>query len=232
MRHSVFKKILGIAGMALASMTAAQADSIEWGGKAFGDPVNSQGSLLDTSYHFELGTFGAFIPDESNIPLWRSNWKLLDSTGYNPVTKLFTDTATLTFNSGTSQWSPSVADVPAPSATFAEGEQVYIWIYNNTAMDATTEWGVFTRTASLDPKNANWVLPSGPGNQTVFPQFMFTPDINSSPFGGTPSTTGGGYYVPPSGSFSYQTHSFVPEPGSTLMLGLTGMLSVLRRRRK
>jgi hypothetical protein len=221
-------------GLFLTTM-GARANSIEWGSEVFGVGLTSTGVPLDNTFHFELGTFNglssSFIPDETNIPLWRSNWKLLDSTNYNTTTRIFTDTAVLVYNNGTSNWSPSVADVPAPSATFEVGEQVYIWIYNNTAMDSTTEWGVFTRTASLDPKLPNWVMPGGPGNQEIQPQQMFTLDTNATPFGGTPTTTGGGSYNPPTSTFSFQTHSFVPEPTSALLLVVAGMGCFARRRK-
>ncbi len=231
MRYSAFVFF----GFFLFAGAISRANSIEWGSEPYSTALSSTGTPLDNTFHFELGTFNglssSFIPDESNIPLWRDNWKLLDSTNYNTVTRLFTDTATLVYNAGTSNWSPSVGDVPPPSATFEQGEQVYIWIYNNTAMDATTEWGVYTRMGSVDPQNPDWVLPSGPGSQQVLPQFMFTPDVNATPFGGTPTSTGGGRFEPPSSSFSFQTHSFVPEPGSAMLL-VVASLSCLARRRK
>ena len=213
----------------------AKANTIEWGSEVFANGLSSTGGSV-AGFNFELGTFGTFIPDETNMPLWRDSWKLLDSTTYNTTTKLFTDTATLVYNSSNSTWSPSAVDVPPPAPPqlpnqFAEGEQVYIWVYNNTNMDATTEWGVYTRTGSVDPLNPNWVLPAGPGSQTALPLFMFTADANATPFGGTPNVTGPGEFTPPVGVFSFQTHSFVPEPGSVFMLALAGSMCLVRRRK-
>jgi hypothetical protein len=230
MRHFHFKTIFAIVCLHGMALSDAEANSIEWGSEAFGTGITSTGGSID-GFNFELGTFGSFIPDETNIPLWRSSWKLLDSTTYNPSTKVFTDTATLVYDVNTSTWSPSATDVPPPSNQFAEGEQVYIWVYNNTNMDATTEWGVYTRKNSVDPLNPDWVLPAGPGDQTALPQYMFTPDVNNTPFGGTPTSTGPGDYVPPSDQFSYQTHSFVPEPGSAILLAVAGSMCLVRRRK-
>jgi hypothetical protein len=230
MRYSTFKALITIASLHGLALSQAEANSIEWGSEAFGTGLTSTGGSV-TGFTFELGTFGSFIPDESNLPLWRDSWKLLDSTSYNPTTKVFTDTATLVYDLGSSTWSPSSADVTPPSNQFAEGEQVYIWVYNNTNMDATTEWGVYTRKNSTDPLNPDWVLPTGPGSQTALPQFMFTPDVNNTPFGGTPTSTGLGEFTPPSSSFSFQTHSFIPEPSSIFLLGIACSMGLVRRRK-
>jgi hypothetical protein len=206
MWHTKIKHALCLLGIAQMGLTAAHAKSIAWGNEAYGTGILDPGIALNAMFHFELGTFGAFIPDEANIPLWKANWKLLDSTTYNPTTRLFTDTATPVYNAVTSTWSPSATDAPQPGAQFSEGEQVYIFVYNYTTLDANSQWGAFTRINSLDPANPDWVLPGGPGNQTSFPQFMLQADVN-------------------------QTLSNVPEPGSVMLLGLIGALNFTRRRR-
>ncbi len=213
---------------------ATAASSIEWGDAAFGTDLTSTNSLLDNTFHYELGTFGAFIPDEANLPLWRDSWKLLDTTSYNTATKNFTDTAVINYNSVSSTWTADPAnftpDPPSPSE-FAEGEQVYIWIYNNLDRDATTEWGVFTRLGSTDSKLPDWQLPFGAGTQQTFPLSFYMPDVNNSPWGCTPDVTGPGSSTSPSGSYSYQTHGFIPEPGSALLLTLGGLVGFTRRRK-
>jgi hypothetical protein len=227
---SSFKNFLQILGLTLLCTSGARAYSIGWGDAIYGTDLTSSGAPIDDTFHFELGTFGAFIPDEANLPLWRSSWKILDTTSYSNSTRYFTDTAVLNWNSSNSTYSPAPANVPPPSATFAEGEQVYIWVYNNTNMDASTEWGVFTRTGSIDPKLPNWVLPSGSSDQTSFSLQMLIPDANANPFGRNPESIGLGTSTAPSGSFSYQTHSFVPEPGTAALLVLVGGLGLRRRR--
>jgi hypothetical protein len=110
------------------------------------------------------------------------------------------------YDVGADTWSPSATDVSPPGEQFAQGEQVYIFVYNNTNLDASTQWGIFTRINSLDPTNPDWVLPSGPGNQTSFPQFMLVADVN-------------------------QVLSNVPEPSSVLLLSALGVMGLTRRRR-
>lgn len=231
------RKILVIFALLGSVQTVSHANSIEWGDQVFHNDRTSSGALINSTFKFELGTFGN--TDLASTPLsdWRLNWKLLDTTGYNDTTKHFSDTATINFNMGDTSWSPDAGNFPPPAPTpvphLDEGEQVYIWIYNNLNRDATTEWGIFTRIGGTAEHPA-WVLPKGPSSHSVLPQTMFISEVDYAPFGGVPGSQNGGTYTP-QGNFAFQTHSFgssIPEPASEYLLGGLGMLVLVNRRRR
>lgn len=209
----------------------AHGSSIEWGSENGRPAITSNGSPMNTDFHFELGTFGGFNPTSASPGQWRGHWKLLDSTSYNPITGIFIDSATFSYDMGSSTWTPSLADVPSGAAQFAAGEQIYLWIYNKLTIDVTTEWAVFSRNGSTDPQNPDWLMPIGPDNQTVFPQFIFTPDISQALYGSTPTVSGAGMFTPPTKVFGFQTHAVVPETGTCLLVGLTGAFLLGYRKR-
>ena len=208
----------------------AEAHSIAWSDALGENDLTSYGALINSSYHFELGTFGSFTPDNSNLATWRTNWKLLDTGVYNDAIKYFSGEATQNWNATDSVWNPDASDAPASTSTqFAEGEQVYIWIYNNLDQVAGTEWGVFTRTGT-----GAWKLPDfAGGGQPDLTQTMVMSQANTTPFGGLPTGQGPGYFTPPTTGFAYQTHNFapVPEAGSFILAGFALVGGLLRRRR-
>lgn len=203
------------------------ARTIEWGDAVLGTDLDGAGNPISSSYFFELGTFGSFDPSANPVNDWRANWKLLDTATYDDTTKHFASTATLTYNAGSSTFTSDSA--PPPSAVFAEGERVYIWIYNSLDPVPGTQWGVYTNLGSTD-----WVIPTGPGSQQSFPQKAFMSDVTSTPFGATPSSTPNGERTPPSGQFQFQTAGFapIPEPAGASLLAAFGLLGVVRRRRR
>lgn len=203
--------------------------TIEWG-NAVGDVVvNSQGIALDDSYIFELGTFGSFVPTESNLSLWAANWKVFDRAtapaldGWNSTLGFFGSAATLEVDL-TSSESP-----PLPPYTFLQGEQAYIWVYNGYTIDALTEWALITND-SLDGNSADdWLFPA-PGGKTDVPLEWRLSNASRVGFGGLNDEEGpGGYTVDP-GLFALQTHT-VPEPSGLLLALLAVLIGAARRRR-
>jgi hypothetical protein len=145
---------------------------------------------------------------------------------------MFFGTSSLSYNIGSSTWMTSSTNVPFSAAQFVAGEQIYIWIYNKVSLDSMTEWGLFTRSGSTDAQNPDWLIPTGPEMQQSFPILTFLSDENQATYGGTPLASGPGIFTPPTSTFHYQTHRFVPEPASNLALALMGFYCLSRRQRR
>lgn len=211
--------------------TQATARSIDWGG-AVGDSLfDSGGNILDSTYIFEMGSFGSsFIPSELNMDLWLSNWKVFDraieGNGWNSTDQFIASSANLLLN-GTSSESP-----PLPSNFFAQGEQGYIWAYKaNQTYAAGLEWALITNN-SLDGNSANdWLFPAH-SDQTGLPLQWRLSTASTPIFGGLNDLSGAGDYSSTPALFDLQTATtVVPEPGSALLVAVCGFLIQLRRRR-
>ncbi len=212
----------------LGGILPLQARTIEWGNAVGDTVVTSTGIALDDSFIFELGSFGSFMPSESNLELWAANWKVFDRAvapaleGWNSAAGFFSSAATMNAG-GVSSESP-----PLPSFTFTPGEQAYIWVYNGLTIDALTEWALVTNNA-LDGNAADdWLFPA-PGGKEDLPLEWRISGATRVPFGGLNDVEGPGDYSVTPPSFDLQTHA-VPEPASALLLGIAGLLSLRRRR--
>ncbi|MCB1095530.1 MAG: hypothetical protein KDN22_08105 [Verrucomicrobiae bacterium] len=204
----------------------ASADSISWGTKLAGETFyQSDGSVFDNTFQFQLGVFeeispgSPFIPTEGNISLWNSHWRVFnEATETNGAYNVGANAVLLTEpldSSGTSALGGSFV--------FFD-EQPYVWAFNNKVGDATSEWALYT--------DASWVFPSSSADTNPVTHSFFLADSGTvAVFGGindTSSDTGNRSSFPE--NFSIQTHS-VPEPSVVLFLVVaTGALSVARRR--
>lgn len=210
-------------------VTPVHSRTIDWGSSVFSTLVDSGGSALDNSYIFELGSFGSFTPTGDNLDLWVANWKVFDraeapaANGWNSTFSYFSSSATL-LSGGISDQSP-----PLPAYSFAPNEQAYIFIYNTLTFDYVSEWALITNNG-LDGSSANdWLFPI-PGDKTDMPVEWRVSGASTVIYGGVHSDQGPGNYTVDPASFDIQTH-VVPEPAGALLVGLTGMLSLFRRRR-
>lgn len=217
-----------LAFVLLVMSTPVQSRTIEWG-SAVGDTIlRSNGLALDDSFTFELGTFGLFIPDQSNLHLWQANWKVFDRAvapalnGWDSALGFFDGVATLETD-GTSSNAP-----PLPSFTFAEGEQAYIWVYNGFNIDSLTEWALVTNNALDGNALDDWTMPAH-ADQTGLPLEWRLSNATRVPFGGLNDLEGPGDYSVTPPAFDLQTHA-VPEPASALLVGIAGLFSLFRRR--
>lgn len=132
----------------LLSVTAARAvNTVAWQKSLFDNvPMfTSDGLSLDSSFTFQLGTFGALIPAQGNIDQWESNWKLLNVGNWSSGTQSFGNS--FTFNSD-----GTVSGLTG-SATFTEGEQAYLWVRSGN------EWALVTDISGPDSTD-RWMLPS------------------------------------------------------------------------
>jgi hypothetical protein len=106
-----------------------------------------------------------------------------------------------------------------------QGTKVYLMVYNNTAMDSTTE--LFLGTAGT------WNTGAASDTQLDKPLNYRLSGITQPIFGGANSAPGGGIASAPSGSYQLQPATFepIPEPTTIGLLGLLGLAAMRRGRR-
>ncbi|MCE9518318.1 MAG: PEP-CTERM sorting domain-containing protein [Verrucomicrobia bacterium] len=229
-----FQRLIALASWlvgTLIMMPTARARTINWGSNVGSALYDSNGILLGNSFVFEIGSFGSFIPDATNLNLWGANWKIFDRAqapainGWNSTFGFVTSSANLGV-SGTSSESP-----PLPAFTFAQGEAGYLWAFNTKTLASGTEWALITNNSSDSNPANNWVIPA-PSDQTSLPLDWRLSNANAVIFGGLNNVEGAGAFAVTPGSFNLQTHSAVPEPGSAWLVIITGLSFFIGRRRR
>lgn len=222
-----------------AGTSGASAASIAWSSDVGSLLYQADGSTLDASFTFELGTFTAgFIPTEYNLADWAANWKLFDQAHapnpnpdtngeWNPVDQFFVGGADV---NGSGQ---STSPEASPSTIFNEGEQLYIWAFNSKTLDPqNTEWALITRTQPdpfTTPAYNDWLIPA---QSVVDTQTLHLNEADLVVFGGLHNVDGPGTFDVGNkpASFQLQTH-VVPEPSSALLIAAIGLMARLRRSR-
>lgn len=203
--------------------------TIEWG--ASGSPlIDSDGDAIDDNFVFELGAFALdFDPNESNVGQWLTHWRVFDRLIYDTIFGFSTSSSTI-LSDGTSD-SPFASSDPAFNFS---GLDAYVWVRNGFLVDNKpvpgSEW--FLARAEI------WSFPAESENccETAFIEWS-TSDLTSTDvpkWGRQGNVTGGEgvFNFTPNESFNgIQTHTFIPEPSSSLLLMLGGAGLVLIRRR-
>ncbi|MEY3897400.1 MAG: hypothetical protein RLZZ214_2921 [Verrucomicrobiota bacterium] len=199
--------------------TSIQAQTLNWGNEVFGDLSDSNGGELDNTFVFELGSFfSGFVPTESNVDLWVSNWQVFDRASYNPDIEYFTSTVYVR-NDVTS------SNPTASTLSFA-GLDAYIWVRNDDNPVEGTEW--------LLTRADNWTFPVVGGdccNTDVVEWAVSDLDPTNVPVWGRQNDLPGSGEFTSTGTTGLQTFTFVPEPSSALLAAVAGGFAVFRRRR-
>ncbi|MBB5033350.1 hypothetical protein [Prosthecobacter vanneervenii] len=220
-------KLLCLA-LALAWIPGAQASTFFWS-SAFNDNLfDSAGNALDSTYSFEIGTFGSFVPTYQNVDQWAANWHVIDRAydpdlnGWNSAQQFFT--ATVDLLSDNSSNSPD-AD---PAYQFNKDDIAYLWAYNSKDIVPTSEWALVSYAA--DPSNTGdpWIIPA-PSDSN--PYNWNLSDAHVTVVGGANNVQGPGTYSANPGTFSLQT-TVVPEPGSAVLLLAAAATHLIRRARR
>ena len=228
-----FSARLTSAAIALIAFTGSlRAQTIHWGDALLDTLIKSDGSDITSSgnYQFQIGVFEeGFTPGAENTAAWIANWQTLDAAVFNEALGYFTSSFNVTvdpFSGQEGQPLLGMSDSPEaePGARVAAGQQLWLMVYNNTNLDATTE--LFLGTAGT------WSLPAVGANQMTMPVNFRLDEITLAPvFGGANELRGGGTFTDvPGGNYALQTATFIPEPGSGAML-LLSVAGLLRRRR-
>ena len=228
--------LIAVLGLAcLGWGTSSQATTIDWG-TYFSSTTylfDSTGAPLTSEFVFELGSFGTFVPTAANMSDWQANWKpfdrAVDTDGWIPSAGTVGSSATLESDLTTDNATLS------QSNTFAAGEQAYIWVYKGTAgnpnYSAGLEWALVTNNSSDANLSDDWLFPAPSGHGVLTLDWRIE-DATASPFGGLNDTQYDGSYSSTPPAFILQTHTTatIPEPGTGLLLGLTA-LGLIRRKR-
>ncbi len=216
--------------LALVWTQGAQASSVFWGSGVVPDALyDSAGNELDSTYSFELGTFGSFTPTYQNVDQWQANWRVMDrafdpdSNGWNSVDRFIS--ANFGFNTdGTSNSSDA-----NPADVFVQGEVVYLWAYNSKNIVPGSEWALVTNSLQTGDPADDWIVPDP--LDTIGSYDWYLPDPTVATIGGANGVQGPGEYSANPGVFSLQT-AVVPEPGSAFLLFAAAAAHLTRRFRR
>ncbi len=208
----------------LAVVPTAQAVTVHWGNALNSTLVKSDTTPISAgdSLRYEVGVFAAgFTPTAANPSEWAANWKRLDSASYNATASYFSSSFDLVPSSSgattATSTSPETVSYQVPSGT-----KVYLMVYNNTAMDETTELFLGT--------NPTWITAPPSDTQLDKPLNLRLSGITQPIFGGANSVPSGGIKTPPVSAYALQTATFIPEPSASLLAGIFLCFGLLRRR--
>jgi hypothetical protein len=248
---SAAAKLASLAALLLAFLPgSSSATTINWG--TYISPssylFDSTGANLNDDYVFELGTFGSFTPTQANMSTWLANWKVFDralapsGSGWNSAAGVVARSATATeiITAPTDLLYDSVSsNASLPPFVFNQGEQAYIWVYNDTfgnlsptpSYNAALNWALVTNGLGDGSPSDDWLFPAPSGHVSTTLDWRIE-DATASPFGGLNDSQYAGDFSSTPGAFVLQTHTApVPEPSSALLLACTGLGILLRRRR-
>lgn len=222
--------------LALVWTHGAQASTVFWG-SSFNDSLyDSSGNALDSTYSFEIGTFGSFVPTYANVDQWQSNWHVIDyayspdSNGWNSPEQFFVGTVGFDTD-GTSHSHQDIDNnyTYNSSYSFNAGEIVYLWAFNSKDIAPSSEWALVADEVTAAPGGNPWIIPD-PTDTTGSYNWNLS-DASTTIIGGANGVQGPGEYSTTPGVFSLQT-AVVPEPGSAVLLLAAAAAHMTRRFRR
>jgi hypothetical protein len=212
-----------------AARSITSAVTVHWGNSIFASMVKSDGTPITAAdgFQFQLGVFeSGFLPTTANTATWVANWRSLDSADYNAPARYFSSTFELrpAASGQTDGSGQPLAESNSPESSgylVPQSSKVYLMVFNNTAMDTTTE--MFLGSAE------SWLVGPADDSQTAKPVDYRVSGITQPIFGGANNTPGGGEKSPPT-SYAIQTATFVPEPSSAFLFALAAGWFMRRRK--
>jgi len=219
-----FRQILFTTSLFALFSASVYGQTLNWGAPVGESLTDSMGNSIDDSFVFELGAFEAnFDPGQNTPDSWLANWRVFDQMTYNQDFGF--STSTVYINNDVTSSNPN-----ASTMSFA-GLNAFIWIRKGDTPVPGSEW-LLTR-AGTNPNS--WTFPTVGGSccdTNVIEWSVSDLGTNDVPeWGRQNDVVGPGVFSPPGGGSGLQTHTFVPEPGSALLLACSVMAVGLRRLR-
>ena len=216
---SLFSKVLSLGvfvGAMLAATVPTRAVTVNWKTDLPGMSLfQSNGSTLDASFKFELGTLDSG-PVGLTVSTVDDNWNVIEQEAANsfairPSGNVFAQYDSELTAASATQWQST----HAPFSLFNENTEMFVLVHNgffstDTGMWATepTQWAILKGTAIPGPGADAWVLPGSPGTH-VWNITMFMEDA----------------------TIEIGNLTVVPEPSVSLLFLLATGGWALRRRR-
>ena len=202
--------------------------TIEFGSTPFGTNIQSNGSSMDESFTFELGTFGGgFVPTSGNTDQWLANWTPLQDSLGNTVPDSITDYGTTNTIFGPTDGFASSVTLDHNNSPFEIGSQGYIWGYDSR--DGTAEWILLTNTEDSDD-GITWRYGDASPDSLAFTETWDVSGATETVVGSINFFDGGGDFISMQ-SGSVTLPPAVPEPATSVILtGALAMLGLRRRR--
>ncbi len=223
--------------LALAWTHGALASTVFWGSSFNDNLFNSAGTALDSTYSFELGTFGSFTPTYQNVDQWQANWHLIDyanttDSNWDSTNQFFAGTVDFDTTGNSHSHSDPNTGIPLynSSDVFTQGDTVYLWAFNSKAIVPGSEWALVTEVGNTGKLSGDpWVIPNPADTMGSYNWSLS--DASTSIIGGANGVQGPGGYSTTPPMFSLQT-AVVPEPGSAFLLLAAAAAHLARRARR
>lgn len=228
------KTLLFLLPVSFAMILPAAALQINWGSQVDSIFRDSLGQPLDNTFQVQLGYFQnvlgsteAFVPSQSNIGQWSTQWVTFDQAAFSPADGYFTSKVLMDENGHSSYLTPNNLGVDFSNQT------AYVWIKNSQTPGTGTEWFIGRKNA--DQNSAGWATPDKVDEccDTRTVEWSVT-DLNSADrpvYGRQGTMIGDGDYTTTSPSYNLQTFSVVPEPTAHLLFATGAVMLLLKRRR-
>jgi hypothetical protein len=215
--------------LSLASYAQLNVAQINWGSQDFSIIVDNEGNTLSQgNFTFALGAFEtSFTPTEENRYEWASNFVTFDVADYNAANGVFTGEYSLYDNTYTSLSGITINEFGSNFEALGISRDAYVWVYNSTNPEPGSEWFL---------ARADWVFPTITGdccsNDPPLEWSMSDLESSDTPLWGNQfNTEGNGVRETQVTTADLQTYTFIPEPSTALLVGLAGMIGVMRRSR-
>ncbi len=210
--------------IAAAIMRIHAAINYEFSSTQFGTNLQSDGSAMDNTFTFELGTFAAgFTPTSGNTDQWLANWSPVTDGSGAALAGATTQFGTIDSFFGPYEGFRSSVELEHNNDPFAIGSQGYVWGFTGRD-EGTEEWILFTNDSAGDA----WQF--GDTSVLGFPGTWESGGANNAIIGEVNFLDSKDDFIAMQ-SAEVTLGPVVPEPATGALLACAGIAFAARRRR-